>query len=190
MILRGKFGRFAHDKIFIVSNDTGALKVLTGSTNFSVTGLYVNSNHLLVFTDKRVAAEYANVFEAAVQSKVGTAFNKSPIAAATFSVVSKATPQTEITFSPHQPAFAAQILDGIAIRVQQEGKKKTGGSVLFAVMELKTGPGPVLPALNQVHADENIFSYGISDNPDGIVLYTPGKKTGVLVTGKPGPSQL
>ena len=36
-ILRGKFGRYAHDKVFIVSDATGPLKVLSGSTNFSVT---------------------------------------------------------------------------------------------------------------------------------------------------------
>ena len=42
-ILRGKFGRFAHDKVFIVSKKNGGpVKVLTGSTNFSITGLYVN----------------------------------------------------------------------------------------------------------------------------------------------------
>src|SRR5262249_3489831 len=58
-IVRGKFGRYAHDKVFIVSNARGPIKVLTGSTNFSVTGLYVNSNHVLVFTDKTVMRAYA-----------------------------------------------------------------------------------------------------------------------------------
>ena len=48
---RGKFGRYAHDKVFIVSNEGGPTKVMTGSTNFSVTGLYVNSNHVLIFDD-------------------------------------------------------------------------------------------------------------------------------------------
>ena len=54
-IVRGKFGRYAHDKLLIVSNKTGAVKVLTGSTNFSVTGVYVNSNHVLVFNDKKAS---------------------------------------------------------------------------------------------------------------------------------------
>ncbi|HEX6642572.1 MAG TPA: hypothetical protein VF215_15745, partial [Thermoanaerobaculia bacterium] len=47
VIKRGKFGRYSHDKVFIVSNAKGPQRVLTGSTNFSVTGLYVNSNHVL-----------------------------------------------------------------------------------------------------------------------------------------------
>ena len=57
-------------------------------------------------------------------------------------------------------------------------------------MDLKQGTGPVFPALKTLHANESIFSYGISDSPDGIALYAPGRKTGVLVTGKPGKTQL
>jgi len=44
---------------------------------------------------------------------------------------------------------------------------------------------PVFLALNTLHKDQRIFSFGISDNPGGISLYSIGKKTGVLVTGKP-----
>src|SRR4029434_8167944 len=57
-IRQGYFGRYAHDKVLIVSDAAGARTVLTGSTNFSVTGFYVNSNHVLVFNDKVVAAKY------------------------------------------------------------------------------------------------------------------------------------
>jgi hypothetical protein len=192
-IVRGKFGRFAHDKVFIVSNKSGAVKVLTGSTNFSVTGVYVNSNHVLVFNDPAVASKYAEVFEQSLQALSGKApakvFGQSLVATQTFSVSSTKTPKSEITFSPHQTAFATQILDAIAARVTAEGNK-ADGSVLFAVMDLKQGTGPVFPALKTLHANQTIFSYGISDSPDGIALYAPGKKTGVLVTGKPGKSQL
>jgi len=65
-----------------------------------------------------------------------------------------------------------------------------GGSVLFAVMGLDKGTGPVLPALQKIHADETIFTYGISDTPGGIFLYTPRKTTGVLVSGKPTSTKL
>lgn len=192
-IVRGKFGRFAHDKVFIVSNKSGPVKVLTGSTNFSVTGVYVNSNHVLVFNDKKVAAQYADVFEESLTAlggkKPADVFGQSPVATQTFAVSSVDTPRSEITFSPHQTAFATQILDAVAARVEAEGKK-SGGSVLFAVMALNVGTGPVIPALKNLHANQTIFSYGISDSPGGIVLYTPGKKTGVLVTGKPAKSQL
>ena len=189
-IKRGHFGRYAHDKVFVVSNKTGAVKVLTGSTNFSVTGLYVNSNHVLVFDDATVAGKYAEVFQAAWDGDVAkAAFAQSPLATNTFSIATQAIPKTEITFSPHPPEIAQNVLQGIADRVEAEGKTKDG-SVLFAVMELDSGTGPVLDALKSIHSDQNIFSYGITDSTKGIELYRPGQKTGVLVTGKPMKSQL
>jgi phosphatidylserine/phosphatidylglycerophosphate/cardiolipin synthase-like enzyme len=195
-ILRGSFGRYAHDKVFIVSKKSGNTvtpqKVLTGSTNFSVTGLYVNSNHVLVFDDAKVATWYAGVFDTAWQQGVkAAAFRKSPEAAKTFALGPAGSPKVEITFSPHETAFAEQVLNGIADRVGKEGKQgKITGSVLFAVMGLSQGTGPVLPALRALHADDTIFSYGISDSPGGIYLYRPGTKRGVLVTGKPVATQL
>jgi len=189
-ILRGHFKRYAHDKVFIISDTTGAQKVLTGSTNFSITGMYVNSNHVLVFNDPNVAEKYQEVFDAAWKGKVtAPAFLKTPLAGATFDATSKLTPRTEITFSPHASGFAEQILDGLVERIQQE-EKNDGGSVLFAVMEIGTGTGPVYPALQDLHANQKIFSYGISDTTSGIQLYAPGRKTGVLVTGKPASSRL
>ncbi len=59
---RRHLGRYAHDKVFVVSRDDVPVRVLTGSTNFSVTGMYVNSNHVLVFDDEAVARRYAEVF--------------------------------------------------------------------------------------------------------------------------------
>jgi phosphatidylserine/phosphatidylglycerophosphate/cardiolipin synthase-like enzyme len=79
-IVRGSFARFSHDKIFIVSrNGGGAIQVLTGSTNFSLTGLYVNANHVLVFADADVAGHYDEVFETSWQVLES---NKSPSKAA------------------------------------------------------------------------------------------------------------
>jgi hypothetical protein len=186
-IKRGKFGNFAHNKVFIVSNKSGPLKVLTGSTNFSVTGLYVNSNHVLVFNDPVVAKTYADVFEESWKDDVKRpAYLKSKLASDTASFSSAQTPKTTITFSPHQTTFATTILDDVVKRIKQEGKKsKKTGSVLFAVMQIDKGGGPVYPALNTLHKDQSIYSYGISDSPKGIALFPVGKKTGVLVTGKP-----
>ncbi|HEY0322645.1 MAG TPA: phospholipase D-like domain-containing protein [Pyrinomonadaceae bacterium] len=188
-ILRGKFGRFSHDKVFIVKKDKSAVKVLTGSTNFSVTGLYVNSNHILVFNNEDVAAAYAAVFNAAWDDQVSMKFNKAPEAGQVFSFKAKGLPDTDITFSPHQATFAEETLNKMAERIAQE-EKQGNGSVLFAVMGLDKATGPVLPALQKLHADQNIFSYGISDSPGGIQLYTPRKKTGVLVSGKPTATKL
>ena len=171
----------------MVSNGKGATKVLTGSTNLSVTGLYVNSNHVLVFDDPDVAAKYSEVFEESWNDKASAAtFVKSSLSQSAISFSSKNTPPTDITFSPHGKAFAAANLGSLVKRIRKEfNKGKTVGSVLFAVMQIDKGTGPVFPALRTLHATKDIFSYGISDSPGGIQLYRPKSTRGVLVTGKP-----
>jgi len=194
-ILRGSFARYSHDKIFIVSRDRGsAIQVLTGSTNFSLKGLYVNANHVLVFQDANVAGQYDEVFEKSWQVLNN---NKSPskAAAAAFSNTNLATqpynsqagfvPKMNITFSPHTPADVNKILDGISNRIMQE-THSAKGNVLFAVMQLTGSQSPVYKTLGALHATQSVYSYGISDAPAGIFLYSPAQASVVQVTGRPG----
>jgi hypothetical protein len=189
-LLRGHFGRYSHDKVFIVSENGTPRRVLTGSTNFSITGLYVNANHVLIFDDAGVAAEYSKVFNESWSDKAAESFAQTPLAAAAYVIPKSSTlPQTAITFSPHTTAYATTILDGISQRIEQEGGKPKG-SVLFAVMQLTGSSSSVYSTLSKLHSEQNVFSYGISDSPGGTTLYSPGSKTGVLVTGKPGKTTL
>jgi hypothetical protein len=113
------------------------------------------------------------------------------LASETSSFSTAATPSTEITFAPHSEEFATATLNGVAARIKKESQRARGdGSVLFAVMSIDRGTSPVYTALTELHADDRIFSYGISDSTSGISLYKPGRKTGVLVTGKPVRTQL
>lgn len=192
LILRGHFGRYSHDKVMIVSKGGKATKVLTGSTNSSVTGIYVNSNHVIIFNDPVVADTYAKLFQTVWDGDAKrAAFLDTDFSTKSFPFKSAQTPSTEITFAPHEEEFADTILTDISTRIAQEGKKgKTVGSVLFAVMQIDNGTSPVYQALKTLHQNQDIFSYGISDSPGGIYLYPVGKSTGVLVTGKPVNTQL
>ncbi|MGR9503680.1 phospholipase D-like domain-containing protein [Rhizobium leguminosarum] len=190
-IRRGSFGRYQHHKVFIVSKAGEATKVLTGSTNLSVTGVYVNSNHVLVYDDSDVARIYLEVFEEAWRTEASSSFKRSKWANDR-SDFDGDVPTTSITFAPHSPAIAEKVLDEVIARVRSE--VKDGGaraSVLFAVMELDSKtPNPVYEVLNAIHAEKSIFSFGISDNPRGVSLYKIGSGEGVLVTGKPGTRML
>jgi len=190
-IKRGKFGSFAHDKVLIVSSATGATKVLTGSTNFSITGLYVNNNHVLVFTGRKVAGKYADLFQAVWDTDVArAAYLDKPFATETFHAANSNKPAIDITFAPHSTEFAEKLLGDIATRVAKEGGKgRTTGNVLFAVMGIEA-KSTVLDALRKVHSDDKIFSFGVSDDPKGISLYEPRTKAGVLVTGRPKDTKL
>ena len=198
LLVRGHFGRYSHDKVFIVSKKGAKkntpVKVLTGSTNFSVTGIYVNSNHILIYDDAQVAGWYAGVFEEAWTDQVKKpAFVKSDWSNKTFQSPAKQTPKTDFTFSPHSNAEAANVLQLIVDRVNKEQKSRNG-SVLFAVMTIAQSKSkkknPVYDTLRALHSSQKIFSFGISDSPDGTYLYDRGKKSGVLVTGKPGRTQM
>jgi PLD-like domain len=192
-IVRGSFDRYSHDKVFVVLRSGSAIQVLTGSTNFSLTGLYVNANHVLVFEDANVGNHYNEVFEKSWQV---LSSNKSPSKAAAnaFSGTDVATepyesqagfmPKMQITFSPHAEADINNILGGIADRIEQE-THSAKGNVIFAVMQIARSGGPVCMKLGAIHATQSVYSYGISDAPEGVFLYAPGHATGVQVTGKP-----
>lgn len=175
-ILRGKFGRFAHDKCLIVYNKQVPVKVLTGSTNFAVNGLYINANHVLIFNNKDVASLYAKVFNEVWNEKASIKFNNSAFANKVFDFK---VPKMGITFSPHQEKFALSNLKEISDRVKTEKK-----SVFFAVMGINTGTGDVFPTLRIAHKNPKVFTMGISDAPGGISLYKPGSPDGILATGK------
>jgi phosphatidylserine/phosphatidylglycerophosphate/cardiolipin synthase-like enzyme len=179
-IKRGKFNRFSHHKVIVVMKGKNAQKVLTGSTNFSVTGMYVNSNHVVIFNDPKVAQAYSDVFNESWNDNVSGTFAKSGFANKTFSFSGTGLPKIEINYSPHQTSFATAELQKMADRVLAEKK-----SVLFAVMDVSDGSGPLLPALQKIHASGKVFSFGISDSPENdLTLYKPGVTTGILVSGK------
>lgn len=195
-IKRKKFRRYAHDKVFIVSDEQGARTVLTGSTNFSVTGVYVNANHVLVFDDRTVADIYSGVFNQSWDTDTAPkAFAESTWGKQSFVWGDAAgpVPATTATFSPHAGPFADEILQGIVDRIDAEAAvaAPTIGSVFFAVMQISgRGSHHVYDALNELHVNRDIFSFGISDAPKGVTLYGVGEQGGVLVTGKPGETAL
>jgi len=179
-MVRGKFSRFAHDKVIIVKENNKPVKVLTGSTNFSVTGVSVNANHVAVFDNKKVAALYEEVFEASFGQQKMKVFRETEYATKTFAFQNKGVPNSSITFAPHTEEFATQLLGDLSDRV-----KSAKSSVLFCIMSLdeSTG-GPVYPALREVQNNEGLFSYGVTDSTKSVSLYKPGSRRGILVNAK------
>ena len=181
----GHFRRFSHDKVLIQKKDGKPQKVLTGSANFSVRGLYVQANNVLVFRDPGVAALYESVFAQVWAS--ASAFSQSKLAQGWFDELSvPGLPPFEACFSPHKNASVSlqKVADAIS------GAKS---SVLFAVMELG-GAGPVLKKLQGLATKGGVFSYGVTQNvtvqkkggetqekTTGVRVHGPGSSAGVLV---------
>lgn len=81
-VKQGKFARFQHNKVFIKRDHTGtAQKVLFGSMNFSVRGIYVQANNVVVVDDAKTAGLFAQAFDEAFKDNVkAPAFRASTIA--------------------------------------------------------------------------------------------------------------
>jgi PLD-like domain len=203
-ILRACFDRYSHDKVFIISKGTQSIQALTGSTNFSVFGIYVNANHVLVFDDIDVAGYYEQVFETSwkilstvpppsgsikASAKSAAAFAGTPLATGSFSSTTSGPNKMTIHVSPHTTKDVSTILGAIAARIGQE-KGAAKGNVLFAVMQMTNSNSPVYAALSALNKLTTLVSYGISDSPGGLKMYVPGSATGILVTGKPSQTQL
>lgn len=184
-IVRGHFLSLAHSKVLIQKKGGQAIKVLTGSTNFSTNGLYVNANNVLIFDDVNVASLYEQIFEASYTNMSG--FKTSPAASTSFyfntpgqanSVNDAQVPDMTIRFSPHPLNVATDELNGLATQVTN-----AKSNVLFAIMDDKS-KSPLLDAvLAQVKTDK-VFTYGITDTSTFVLLYKPGSTEGIHVTGK------
>jgi phosphatidylserine/phosphatidylglycerophosphate/cardiolipin synthase-like enzyme len=167
----GHFGSLAHDKVLIARRNGTPFRVLTGSANFSVRGLYVQSNNVLVFESAEVAGLYGLAFDQAWQNAPG--FRNSAVAAQWSALPAGIVPDGRVAFSPHSdPAVSlSPIVDSL------NGAKS---SVLFAVMDL-SGGGPVLQTLRGIADRSGIFSYGITQTTKDFALYKPGSRRGIRI---------
>ncbi|MFL6468990.1 MAG: phospholipase D-like domain-containing protein, partial [Pyrinomonadaceae bacterium] len=188
-LLRARFGRYSHSKVIILKRNGAAKKVITGSTNFAVTGLYVNANHVLLYDRPAVAQYYSDVFNFCwAEEGKAAAFKSSGFATNRKNFTFTGFPRTEIEFSPHNDTYAEDVLDTITAHVQGSSIK----SVLFAVMEMgDNSTGTLIRALRDLHKDDSIYTYGVTDNSSGdIALYKPGRKNGLLINAKQATREL
>jgi phosphatidylserine/phosphatidylglycerophosphate/cardiolipin synthase-like enzyme len=159
----GHFGRLAHNKVLIQKRRGAPVKVLAGSANFSVRGLYVQSNNVFVFDDAETANLYEQAFEQAWTNAHG--FGSSPIAARWFNGDGPGLPAFDVSFSPH--ANPGVSLDPVA-----EAITKAQSSVLFSVMEIGAGSGPVLDAIRALSKRKNLYAFGTTQRLSGALKVT------------------
>lgn len=165
----GHFKRFSHDKVLILKKGGKAVKVLTGSANFSLRGLYVQSNSILVFDDASVAGLYAQAFEQAWTDPTG--FHGSDIASKWFDQTLDGAPFS-FSFAPHTaPPFSLQKVS--------EAIQGASSSVLFAIMEM-SGSGEVMTTLKDLGDDEKVLSLGTIESEGQVNLFRQGDNCSVV----------
>ena len=181
-IERGHFGALSHSKIFIQKKNDVAVKVLTGSTNFSTNGLYVNANHVMIFDNPVVAKLYADVFAAGFGTALMKTFSNTKFATNDAIVAEANMPDMTIRFSPHNKTVAQTFFASISQKINN-----AKSDVLFAIME-DTSASSILDAVRAQVQSIKIFTYGITDtisaDKDEVMLYKPNSKRGVRIAAK------
>jgi phosphatidylserine/phosphatidylglycerophosphate/cardiolipin synthase-like enzyme len=166
----GHFKRFSHSKVFIQKKQGQAIKVLTGSANFSVRGLYVQANNVLVFNEPGVAKLYEDAFQQAFTDPSG--FAGADIAKTWHPMEAADSPHGFAAFSPHREAK-------ISLQRLTEAVQNANHSVLFAIMELGGG-GSLLDEIRKL-GERNIFSFGVTQSAGDLKVFKPGTNKGRFV---------
>ncbi len=178
-VRQGHFNRYQHNKVFIKRDASGkAERVIFGSMNFSIRGIYVQANNVVVVDDPNVAGMFATAFDNAFTNNVRAApFQSAQISKAY--MVGSATdtaelPQFSLALSPHSNS-------SISLGPMSDRIRKATSSVFFAVME-PTGQGPVLSTLRTIAAKPTVFSYGTVETDKGLAVQSPDGEMGVMTS--------
>ena len=173
-VKRTHFSRLQHNKVFIARRNGQPFEVLTGSTNFSFRGIYIQANNVLVFRSPDIAAYYQNVFNAAFAKP--SAFRRGDLASKWFTLASEGHPPVQVCFSPHVSSDLSLGPLGNAI-------DSATSSVLYSVAFL----GQSATAGKQTAFDrlmgKPIFSYGIVDKRGNLAVQKPDGSVGLVDFG-------
>ena len=178
-VRQGHFARYQHNKVFIKRDKDGnAQRVIFGSMNYSVRGVYVQANNVIVVDDPGVATMFAKAFDDAFTNNVkAPPFQNDPIAKGYMVCAAAATaalPKFSLALSPHKDSTVS--LGPMADRI-----RKATSSVFFAVME-PTGGGTVLASLRTIAARPTVFSYGTVETNKGLAVQSPDGEMGIMTS--------
>jgi hypothetical protein len=169
-VKRMHFGRQQHNKVMILKRNGKPIRVLTGSTNFSLRGLYIQANNVLVFEADAIAKLYDDVFDAYWTDP--KKFKTNPLSQKWHRVGSLAGSPLSFCFSPH--ANNTLSLDPVADAIVE-----AESSVLYAVVFLNQLTGQVRDSLDDL-VNRSLFSYGVAQRTGGLSVVKPDGSRGLL----------
>jgi hypothetical protein len=168
---RTHFANLQHHKVLIARRNGVPFKVLTGSTNFSFRGIYIQSNNVLVFDDPSVASLFGNVFDAAFEDPAG--FASEELATKWHTLQDPGRPPLHLCFSPHRSS-------DISLNPVRGAIEQASSSVLYAVAFLsQIKSGPTKQAFDRL-INRPVFSYGITDKRGRLQLQKPDGSVGLV----------
>ena len=176
-VKRLHFGRQQHNKVLIVKRNGVPVKAIAGSTNFSLRGLYIQANNVLLFSDDTAPRVFSQVFDAywaPPENKAASSFRANPLSKTWWVVRDKPGSRVSLCFSPHAKADVALSLTPDAAAIEE-----AESSVLYAVVFLNQLTGRVREALDEL-MDRSLFSYGVAQRVGGLAVNKPDGARGLL----------
>jgi phosphatidylserine/phosphatidylglycerophosphate/cardiolipin synthase-like enzyme len=170
-VKRAHFQNLQHNKVLIAKRNGRHIKLLTGSTNFSFRGLYIQANNLLVFSSPPVAELFGKAFDAAFRDP--SSFKSDALAAQWQLAQSEGCPPVHLCFSPHKSA-------DLSLNPVRGAIDQATSSVLYSVAFLnQIRSGPTKDAFDRLMT-KSVFSYGIVDNRGNLEVKKPDGSTGLV----------
>lgn len=169
-VKRMHFGRQQHNKVLLVRRSGQPIRVLTGSTNFSLRGLYIQANNALLFDDPPVASKYGELFDAYWTSP--KTFRQHALSQQWWVVRDEADSRVSVCFSPHSDS--ALSLGPVARAIEN-----AESSVLYSIVFLNQLTGQVRDALDEL-MQRSLFSYGVAQRVGGLTVSKPDGSRGLL----------
>jgi hypothetical protein len=169
---RTHFARQQHNKVLLVRRNGVPERVLAGSTNFALRGLYIQANNALLFDDSTVAAKFAELFDAYWASPKAPAFRNNQLSKQWWSVRDQPGSRVSACFSPHGNSDLS--LDPVATAIED-----AESSVLYSVVFLNQITGTVRDALDDL-VNRSLFSYGVAQRTGGLSVRKPDGSLGIL----------
>ena len=170
-VRRTHFQGLQHHKVIVFKKDGKAAKVLTGSTNFSFRGIYIQANNAMLFHNAEVADLYARVFQRAFDDPA--TFSADDLASKWHLVQATGKPAVHICFSPHKST-------DLSLNPVRGAIDQASSSVFYSVAFLnQIRSGPTKEAFDRLIA-RPIFSYGLSDKAGGLEVKKPDGSTGLV----------
>ncbi|MBI3854598.1 MAG: hypothetical protein HY293_02780 [Planctomycetes bacterium] len=168
---RTHFENLQHHKVLILKRDGLPYNVVTGSTNFSFRGLYIQANNLLVFQDADIAGLFGRMFELAYANPKG--FQNDEMAKKWHLVQGPGRPAVQVCFSPHANS-------DLALNPVRGAIEQATSSVFYSVAFLsQMTSGPTKEAFDRL-MQRPVFSYGVSNQAGSLEVRKPDGSTGLV----------
>src|SRR6266404_831378 len=173
-IKRQHMGNLQHNKMVVVDGPKAQAAVV-GSTNHSWRGFYVQNNNAIILRGKSPVKICIQAFDDYQAHDDVAGFSKTT--SANWNDLGLGGIDVRIDFSPRSAKNAV-------LKTIGDDLGKTTSSLFFSLAFLYQTPGPMQDAIKKLQADDQIFSYGISDHPvKGLDVAKPNGKV-VLVSPK------